>query len=137
MISGAAMADQASRDGGLLHSIRAGIAALNSGLQTRLALAATEVEEEGERVKQTLILTLLMFFGLGFGIILLTIFIVVLFWEGGLVYAVGCLAVLYVGIGMAAGLMLRKTVRGKPRLFSATLGELAKDRDRFRRASRE
>ncbi len=131
------MADQSSQDQGLVQSIRAGIAALSSGLQTRLSLAATEMEEEGERLKHTLVLTLLLFFGLGFGIILLTIFVVVIFWEGGWVYAVGCLAVLYIGVGITAGLMLRNVVRRKPRLFSATLGELAKDRDRFRRASSE
>ena len=131
------MADPSSQDQGLLHAIRAAIAALSSGLQTRLALAATEMEEEGERLKQTLILTLLLFFGLSFGIILLTIFVVVIFWEGGWIYAVGGLAVLYIAVGMTAGLMLRNIVRGKPRLFSATLGELAKDRDRFRRSSSE
>lgn len=131
------MANQSSQEQGLLQSIRTAIAALSSGLQTRLALAATEMEEEGERLKHTLILTLLLFFGLSFGIILLTIFVVVIFWEGGWVYAVGCLALLYITVGMIAGLMLRNIAREKPRLFSATLGELAKDRDRFRRASSE
>jgi len=106
-------------------------------LHTRVELALTEIEEERERLKQTLLLTLLVFFGFSLGIILLTIFVVALFWEGGWVYALGCLAFLYLGIGMTAGLILRRTIAGRPKLLSATLAELAKDRDRLRASYRE
>lgn len=121
----------------LLHPFKTALAAMSAALHTRLELFATELEEERERLKQTLVLTLLAFFGLSLGIILLTIFAVAIFWDGGWVYALGGLALLYLGIGGIAGWMLRKKILTRPGLFSATLTELAKDRDRLRSSSRE
>jgi hypothetical protein len=57
--------------------------AITSALHTRLELLVTELEEERERLKQTLLLTLLLFFSLRFGFILLNIFAVAVFWERG------------------------------------------------------
>ena len=122
---------------GFFHPVRSLLATLGAGFHTRLELFVTELEEERERLKQTLILTLLLFFGFSLGIILLTIFAVAIFWQQGWVYAVGALAVLYLAIGAAAGLMLRKKILLRPGLIPATLNELAKDRDRLRASSRE
>jgi uncharacterized membrane protein YqjE len=122
---------------GFFHPVRSLLAALSAGFHTRLELFVTELEEERERLKQTLILTLLLFFGFSLGIILLTIFAVAIFWQQGWVYAVGVLAVLYLGIGAAAGLMLRKKILLRPGLFPSILNELARDRDRLRTSSRE
>jgi uncharacterized membrane protein YqjE len=120
-----------------LHPLKSALAVLSSILYTRLELFVTELEEEKERLKQTLVLTLLLFFGLSLGIILLTIFAVALLLGQGWIYAMGVLAALYLGIGAAAGLMLRKKILLRPRLFPATLSELTKDRDRLRASSRE
>ena len=122
---------------GFFHPVRSLLAALSAGIHTRLELFVTELEEERERLKQTLILTLLLFLGFSLGTILLTIFAVAIFWEQGWVYAVGVLAVVYLGVGVAAGLMLRKKILLRPGLFPSTLNELAKDRDRLRTSSRE
>jgi uncharacterized membrane protein YqjE len=97
----------------------------------------TELEEERERLKQSLILTLVLLFGVGLGLILVTIFAVAIFWQAGWVYALGGLALVYLGIGIGAGLLLRNAKASKPPLFSATLAEMAKDRDRLRTGSRE
>lgn len=122
---------------GIFHPLKTALATLSSALHTRIELAVTEMEEERERLKQTLLLTLLLFFGFSLGIILLTIFVVALFWDGGWIYALGCLAFIYLGIGLAAALILRMKISQRPRLFSATLAELAKDRDRMRASYRE
>jgi uncharacterized membrane protein YqjE len=122
---------------GFFGPVRAALAALSAAVHTRLELLVTELEEERERLKQTLVLTLLFFFGLSLGFILLTIFAVAIFWQQGWVYAVGALAALYLGIATAAGLMLRKKILLRPRLFPATLDELAKDRDRLRASYHE
>jgi uncharacterized membrane protein YqjE len=122
---------------GFFHPVRSLLAALSAGFHTRLQLFVAELEEERERLKQTLILTLLLFFGFSLGIILLTIFAVAIFWQQGWVYAVGVLAVLYLGIGTAAGLMLRKKILLRPGLFLSTLNELSKDRERLRSSSGE
>jgi uncharacterized membrane protein YqjE len=128
--------DAAGRHRGLFQQLKSGFALASSALHTRLELFVTELEEERERLKQTLLLTLLVFFGLSLGFVLLNIFVVAVFWQAGWVYAIGALAGLYLAIGVIAGLMLRKAILLRPRLFVTTLVELAKDRDRLR-SSRE
>ena len=122
---------------GILHGFKTALAVLSSMLHTRLDLFVTELEEERERLKQTLVLTLLLFFGLSFGFILLTIFIVALFWDKGWIAAIGCLSVVYLGVGIAAAMKLRSAFLQHRGLFPATLAELGKDRDRLRASSRE
>lgn len=127
----------ADRSTGFLDTCKSVFVVLTSALHTRLQLFVTELEEERERLKQALLLILLLFFGLSFGFILLNIFAVALFWERGWLFALGGLAALYLGIGIIAGLMLRKKILTRPGLFPATLAELGKDRDRFKASSRE
>jgi uncharacterized membrane protein YqjE len=118
-------------------ALKSALAALSSAVHTRLELFVVELEEERERVKQTLLLTLLLVVGLNFGFILLNIFIVALFLEKGWLIARGCLAFFYLALGAVAAFMLRKRTLTRPRLFPATLTELAKDRDRLRSAAHE
>jgi uncharacterized membrane protein YqjE len=122
---------------GFFPSLRGLLTILSSALHTRLELFVTELEEERERLKQTLVLMLLIFFGLSFGFILLNIFIVAIFWQQGWIAAIGCLAAVYLGIGIVAALKLRDALLQRRRLFPATLAELGKDRDHLRASSRE
>lgn len=117
---------------GILHSLKALGAALASGFHTRVELFVTELEEERERLRQTLLLTLLLFFGVSMGFILLTIFLVALFWQRGWIGAIGALSLLYLGVATFAAIKLRNAVLRRPRLFPATLAELGKDRERFK-----
>ena len=118
-------------------SVKTVLALLASGLHTRLELFVTELEEERERLKHTLILTALVVLGLGFGFILFTIFLVALFWAQGWIVAIGGLALLYFVIAIIAGLKLRSAILRRPGLFPATLAELGKDRDQLRSSGRE
>lgn len=117
---------------GILNSFKALGVALVSGFHTRVELFVTELEEERERLKQTLIFTLLLVFGLSMGFVLLTIFLVALFWERGWIGAIGALSFLYLGVATFAAVKLRNSVLKRPGLFPATLAELGKDRDRFK-----
>jgi len=121
----------------LLRPFKSLAATLSAILHTRLELFATELAEERERLKQMLVLTLLVFFGLSLGFILLTIFLVALFWERGWLFAIGGLAALYLAVGAGAGLSLRRKIFTRRGLFSATLAELGKDRDSLRSSSHE
>jgi uncharacterized membrane protein YqjE len=125
------------RSTGFLDTCKSVFVAITSALHTRLELFVTELEEERERLKQALLLTLLLFFGLSFGFILLNIFVVALFWEKGWRLALGGLAALYLGVGVVAAVMLRKKILTRPGLFPSTLAELEKDRDRLKASSRE
>ena len=129
--------DYDGRSDGVWRSLKALLAALSAALHTRLDLFATELEEERERLKQTLVLTLMVFFGLGLGFILLTIFLVALFLERGWLAALGALAAAYLAVGIVAAFKLRNRFLTRPGLFPATLEELAKDRDRLRSSTRE
>lgn len=126
-----------ARATGFLDTCKAVVAALTSALHTRLELFVTELEEERERLKRTLLLTLLLFFGLSLGFILLNIFAVALFWQKGWIFALGALAGLYLGIGAFAAVMLRRKILTRPGLFPATLAELGKDRDQLKASRRE
>jgi|SRR6185295_19896168 len=131
------MFDSSSQPGGgnspgILHSLKALSRTLASAFHTRVELFVTELEEERERLKQTLIFTVLLVFGLSMGFILLTIFLVALFWERGWVGAIGALSFLYLGVATFAAVKLRASVLKRPGLFPATLAELGKDRDRFK-----
>ena len=97
-------------------------------LKTRLELFTTELEEERERLEQILILTAASVFCLSFGVLLVTLFVVAAFWDTNYRLAVlGGFAFFYLALGVVVGLITRRKSRQKPKLFSATLGELAKD----------
>jgi uncharacterized membrane protein YqjE len=120
------------RTAGFLDTCKTVVATIASALHTRLELFVTELEEERERLKRALLLTLLLFFSLSFGFILLNIFAVALFWQKGWIFALGALAALYLVVGVVAAVMLRRKILTRPGLFPATLAELGKDRDRLR-----
>jgi uncharacterized membrane protein YqjE len=117
-------------------SIKDALAVLSAILHTRLEIFVTEIEEERERLRQTVVFTLLAFFGLSLGLILLTIFVVALLWEKGWIAALGGLAALYLAVGIGAALKLRQKILSRPGLFPVTMAELAKDRDQLRGPNR-
>jgi len=116
---------------------KAALAVLSAALHTRLELFVTEIEEERERLKQTLALTFVVVFGISFGVVLLTIFIVALFWANGWIWAIGILALVYFAVAGLAVVKLRSEVLKRAGLFPATLAELGKDRDRLRASAGE
>ena len=119
------------RQGGFFDSLRAVVASFVGLLQTRLDLASTEIAEEGERLKQLILLAAIALFCLSLAAILLTVFVVVVFWETHRLYVLGGLALFYLAAGAIAALALRKKAAGRPKLFAATFAELAKDRERL------
>jgi uncharacterized membrane protein YqjE len=113
---------------GLLESAKRLLCTLTSIVSTRLELLANELQEERLRLTQMLFLALAALFCFGMGILLLTVFIVVLFWDDHRLAVVGGLTVLFFASGALMALLLRSKAQSKPRLFSASLSELAKDR---------
>jgi uncharacterized membrane protein YqjE len=131
------MLDSGSRPGegkspGIIYSLKALGATLASAFHTRIELFVTELEEERERLRRALIFTLLLGFGLSMGFILLTIFLVALFWQNGWIGAIGVLAFLYLGVAAFAAVKLRDLFLNRSGLFAATVAELGKDRDRLK-----
>lgn len=113
---------------GLMGSIRQLLSTVTSIASTRLELLANEVQEERLRLTQMLLFTLFALFCFGVGILLLTAFIVVLFWDDHRLAVLGALSAIFFALGALTAMLLRSKAQAKPRLFSASLAELAKDR---------
>jgi uncharacterized membrane protein YqjE len=100
-------------------------------VQTRLELLGNELEEERLLIEQTLFYKgiALLFFGLS--IMLITVLIVVLFWDSQRLLVLGGLAGLYFISGLLVWNTSSNLIRKKSRLFSASLAELSSDRDQL------
>lgn len=121
----------AARQGGFFDSLRAVMASFVGLLQTRLDLVSTEIEEERERLKGLILLAAISLFCVSLAAILLTAFVVILFWEAHRLYVLAGLALFYLAAGAIAALVMQRKAAHRPRLFSATVAELAKDRERL------
>jgi len=96
--------------------------------RTRLELFTTELQEEREHLQQTLLLAASSLFCLAFGVLLVTLFIVVAFWDTNYrLWVLGAFALLYLAAGAVMGAITRRKQKARPKLLAATLGELAKD----------
>jgi len=111
----------------LMGSVRQMLSTLTSIAATRLELLANELQEERLHLTQMLIFASCALFCFGIGILLLTAFIVVLFWDDHRLAALGMLSVLFFVLGALMAMLLRSKAQAKSRLFSASLAELAKD----------
>jgi uncharacterized membrane protein YqjE len=118
----------ALRDGsGLFDSMRAMLATLVALAQTRLELLAVELEQESERLVGTLLWAIVGLFCGGLAVLMMALTIVIMFWDGHRLLAAGLVALLFAGLAIAAGLVVRHRLRTRPRFLSATIGELERD----------
>jgi len=100
-------------------------------VSTRLELLANELQEERLRLTQMFFLSLFALFCLGMGVLLLTVFISVLFWDDHRLAVLGGLCILFFVLAMLMAMILRNKAQSRPKLFSASLAELAKDREQL------
>ncbi len=122
------MTDEAGQAGGLLVSLRNAARTFLAILQTRLELVANEIEEEKARLARIAVLAAVAGFCLALAVNLVVLFLVVLFWDSNRLLAIGVLAGVFAAGAAAAVAMLRSSVAKRPKLLSATLAELGKDR---------
>lgn len=118
---------------GLLASLRRLVATFVEILHTRGELLSTEIEEEVVRFRELILYGVASLFFLGFGLLLLTLFIIALFWETAGPSVLGVFAFLYLAVGIIAVLIIRNKLKTRPPLFAATLAELDKDREHLTR----
>jgi uncharacterized membrane protein YqjE len=117
-----------SESGGLLESLKRLTGTLLVIVQTRLELLANELEEERLRIGQMLLFGSVALFFFGLTIMLLTAFVVVAFWDSQRLLVLGLLGALYFVFGLLALNALRRAIRERSGLFSASLNELEDDR---------
>lgn len=124
--------DSAStRTTGLWASLRQLLSTSSELLHTRIEILATELEETGVRIGELFLYSLVSLFFFGLGLLLVTLFVVLAFWDTHRLAVVAGFAVLYLAIGTGTALAMRHKLKTRPRLFSATLLELGKDRERL------
>src|SRR4051812_1903144 len=82
-------------------------------LQTRLELAAVELEEESQRFIGYLLLSLLALFLCAIALVMGALLVVVLFWDSYRIQAVLGMGLLFGGAGIALGLRVRASFAAK------------------------
>jgi len=113
---------------GLFASVRQMLATVLEMAEVRLALFASEFEEEKLRIFQAVVLAVLGLLMLTVGAVLLCGFVLMLFWEGYRLAALGVLTAVFV---VGGGLMVRSGIRrisSSGGAFRASLAELSSDR---------
>jgi len=116
---------------GLMVSIKRLLSTLIAIASTRLELLANELHEERLHLEQMLLYFLLALFCIGMSIMLLTVFVVVLFWDDHRLAVLGGAAAVFLTLGMVLVSKLRMLARLKSRLFSVSLTELSKDEEQL------
>lgn len=112
-------------------SVKRLLSTLISIVITRLELLVNELQEERLRLTRMLVIAWFALFCFGMGILLLTVFIVVLFWDDHRLAVLGGTCALFFALGTLMAMLLRSKAQAKSKLFSASLAELAKDREQL------
>ena len=122
------MSDDAGRGAGLFSSLRRlGHTALGAA-RVRLEIVSSELEEQGLRLSQLLLLAAAAGFCLALTVVLLIAFVVVLYWNTHRLVALGGFTLLFALTGAGLLIALRRLAGSRPRFLAATIAELEKDR---------
>jgi uncharacterized membrane protein YqjE len=112
----------------LLSSLKNLVSTGASIAQTRLELISTDVQIARARFLSLLVVLIFTLFFLFFGLVMLALLIVIYSWETDRILALGLLSGGFLVVGSILALVVLRTLKTMPRLFEATISELAKDR---------
>jgi uncharacterized membrane protein YqjE len=112
---------------GIVRSGRRMLAILVNMARTRLNLFAVELMEEKSRIWLMLVLTALALIFASMALLMLSLLVVVAFWDDNRLLAIGGLLALYVFATVVTLLILRQKTKIGSKLFAHTLRELEKD----------
>jgi uncharacterized membrane protein YqjE len=126
------MDDSAERSsaGGISGAFSQLVASVVALVRTRLELVTIEFEEERERAKSILILSVVAAVFLSLAVITLSALVLAAYWDTHPLLAILAMAVFYGAVGAGALAILSR--RERPRPFAATLAELERDSDSLR-----
>ena len=114
--------------GGILDSVKNLAATLITMVQTRLEIITTEYEEERERLHSLLIWTMIALFSAILAVVLATLLVVVYYWDSYRLLSIVVMLSIFTISALVAWRVMRNKSRNKPRLFTATITVLTKDR---------
>ena len=113
----------------LLLSIKNLVSTGTSIAQTRLELISVDVQIARTKLISLLAMIVSALFFLFFGFVMLALFIVIYSCESDRMLALGLLTSAFLLIGLILTLLVMQSMRTMPRLFEASIAELAKDRE--------
>jgi uncharacterized membrane protein YqjE len=114
-------------------TVRSAVRTLLSFAETRARLAANEFEEQLLRLLEVAAWAVAAVFFFAIAVLLVSLFIVLVFWDSNRVLAAGLLAGLFIAGGGASALMVRACLAARPKFLAATLAEFEKDRQRMQK----
>lgn len=113
----------------LLSSIK-GLASTGASIaQTRLELLSLDIQIARSKFFSLLVMIVSALFFLFFGLVMLALFIVIYSWEADRMMALGLLTCAFLLVGLILTLLIVQSLRTMPRLFEASIAELARDRE--------
>lgn len=113
----------------LLSSIK-GLASTGASIaQTRLELLSLDVQIARSKFISLLVMIISALFFLFFGLVMLALLIVIYSWETDRMMALGLLTGAFLSVGIILALLITQSLRKMPKLFEASISELAKDRE--------
>ena len=117
----------------LLSSIKNLAATGASIAQTRLELLSVDVQIARAKFLQSLVMIVSALFFLFFGLVMLALIIVIYSWESDRIMALSLLTGAFISIGAILAALVIQSLRTMPKLFEASIAELAKDADELKR----
>jgi len=113
----------------LLSSIK-GLASTGASIaQTRLELLSTDVQIARSKFISLLVMIVSALFFLFFGLVMLALLIVIYSWESDRILALSLLTGAFLSVGLILAGLILQSLRKMPKLFEASIAELAKDRE--------
>jgi uncharacterized membrane protein YqjE len=113
---------------GFLGSVRQLLATLLETLQVRLELLGTELEQEKRRVFAALMLAAMALVCLALALVMFSVLILLIFWDGYRIAAACALALLFAVGGSYLLVRAKQKLSAPSGLFESSLAELQRDR---------
>ncbi|MEN9379688.1 MAG: hypothetical protein RJB15_1381 [Pseudomonadota bacterium] len=117
----------------LLSSIKNLVATGASIAKTRLELLSVDVQIARSQFLRSFVMIVSALFFLFFGLLMLVLLIVIYNWESDRLMALSLLAGAFLAIGMILAALVIQSLRTMPKLFEASIAELAKDAEELNR----
>ena len=113
----------------LITSIKNIVATGISIAQTRLELLSVDVQIARSKTISLLVMIISALFFLFFGLVMLSLLIVIYSWETNRILVLSLLTSSFIAIGLVLALLVMQSIRTMPKLFEASIAEFAKDRE--------
>ena len=113
--------------GGIFDALRSFMATWVAVIKTRVDLISVEIEEQRAWLEHLMLLAVAATFCISLGLVVFTLFVVMLFWESYRLWVLGGFALLYLGGGLFLAMKVKGILKNRPKMFSGTTEELTKD----------